>query len=534
MRTVIVALVAGLASVLPAHGEVAELFGRADAVWDAQVSPDGQHVALGCGPTGAKAVCIYSLVADKKPMVFYPGDDMRVQWFYWGGEDYVVTNVASLETLRTSAGLKQYDVRRAVSYSLETGKNALLMRDLGNWVDLTGLVSTCDRKPGRIMMSVGYRASGDAPTGSRISGIGLGFRSELYEVNLKNGRTRKKPDRAASIAYQLLGTDCEPLVDVIYNDERKTYAIDKSDTRERIFALDDVDVWPMSVLGTTIDASALVVRADYGDTYGMFSMSLADGAMEPITYEGAELGRMGVVCDTFSDAVIGFRSTDDIEEHLYIDQELVDLQALVEGALPGQSARVLSFSRDRGLYTIEAEAPGVPRTFYLYDVAATELSPLGALAPQTEGRALGTVEAVTYEARDGLEIPAYLTLPSGQTRDDGPFPTVLLPHGGPEARDTAAYDWWSQAYAAAGYAVLQPNFRGSAGYGKAFRDAGFGEFGGKMVDDVVDAIAWAEAEGVSDPRGVSVAGASYGGYSALMTALKAPDMRWAVWWQSLR
>ncbi|MEL7232130.1 MAG: prolyl oligopeptidase family serine peptidase, partial [Pseudomonadota bacterium] len=109
--------------------------------------------------------------------------------------------------------------------------------------------------------------------------------------------------------------------------------------------------------------------------------------------------------------------------------------------------------------------------------------------------------------------------PPGKTKADAPLPLVMLPHGGPEARDTAAYDWLAQAIASQGYLVMQPNFRGSAGYGAEFRNAGYGEFGGKMIDDITDGAAWAVSQGFAKPGYCSM-GWSYGGYAALMTGLK--------------
>lgn len=147
------------------------------------------------------------------------------------------------------------------------------------------------------------------------------------------------------------------------------------------------------------------------------------------------------------------------------------------------------------------------------------LSPLGGVAPWLDSAALGTVKKITYRAQDGLEIPAYLTLPAGKTESAGPFPLVLLPHGGPESRDTIDYDWMAQALAQEGFMVLQPNFRGSSGYGRAFRNAGFNEFGDLMVQDVLDGMTYLQQRGLADQRGACAMGASYGGYSALMMGL---------------
>jgi dipeptidyl aminopeptidase/acylaminoacyl peptidase len=124
------------------------------------------------------------------------------------------------------------------------------------------------------------------------------------------------------------------------------------------------------------------------------------------------------------------------------------------------------------------------------------------------------VRSIHYAARDGLDIPAYLTLPPGVTDPSG-LPLVVLAHGGPASRDVAGFDWWAQALASRGYAVLQANFRGSTGYGRAFLEAGYGEWGRKMQTDLSDGVRWLAAEGIIDPARVCIVGASYGGYAAM-------------------
>jgi len=126
------------------------------------------------------------------------------------------------------------------------------------------------------------------------------------------------------------------------------------------------------------------------------------------------------------------------------------------------------------------------------------------------------VRSITYKAADGLEIPAYLTLPRG--RDAKALPLVVLPHGGPASRDQPGFDWWSQALASRGYAVLQPNFRGSTGYGEAFLQKGFGQWGKAMQTDLSDGVRDLAKRGLIDPKRVCIVGASYGGYAALAGA----------------
>jgi dipeptidyl aminopeptidase/acylaminoacyl peptidase len=127
-----------------------------------------------------------------------------------------------------------------------------------------------------------------------------------------------------------------------------------------------------------------------------------------------------------------------------------------------------------------------------------------------------------YKARDGLDIPAYLTLPPGKAAKQ--LPLVVFPHGGPMARDAMTFNPETQFFANRGYAVFQPNFRGSSGYGKKFMEAGFGQWGLKMQDDVTDGVKKLIADGIVDPKRICIVGESYGGYAALAGAAFTPDL----------
>ncbi len=522
-RYVAVYVLAGWVASGAAANEVASLYGRADGVWDAKISPSGRHVALGCSPGGQPAICVYDLETGAEPRVLYSSSDsIRLLNFYWASNQHVVSNAATYERIRTSSGLRHYDFRRAIAFNVTSDQYAVLMRDAGLYVDLTQLVSICPSKPDKIMMQVISRVSGAAYTGSRIGNINAGVRSRHFEVDLASGRGRELPRRDASIIDTLVDENCNPSVHVIHNDQRGDFAIEAASTRRRVFQMGNARIQPMSVLGLSGDRQSVIVQADYDDRYGLHTIQLDDGTIRPLTIDGMPLGNLGVLKDNTGTDIIGFYGHDDLEEHYYTDAEMADLQDRIEAAL-NKTVRIQSYSDNRSVFTLAAEAPGVPTEFYLYDAIGKELSPLGSVAPQLADRPPATITPIRYRASDGLEIPGYLTLPPGKTAEEGPFPTIILPHGGPEARDTASFDWWAQAYASAGYAVIQPNFRGSSGYGQEFRDAGFGEFGGRMIDDIVDAIAWAEQSGIADDRGVCVAGASYGGYAALMSGLRAPD-----------
>ncbi|MBP7648956.1 MAG: S9 family peptidase [Phenylobacterium sp.] len=185
-----------------------------------------------------------------------------------------------------------------------------------------------------------------------------------------------------------------------------------------------------------------------------------------------------------------------------------------------QNVSLMDISRDHNRLLIRTSGPGMHSLYCLYDVAAKKLSPLSVGKPWLTEGSLATVEALDVKTRDGQVIRAYLTVP----RASGPRPLVVMPHGGPETRDGYDFDYYAQAFAAQGWLVLQPNFRGSGGYGRAFAQAGEGRWGDRMQEDVEDAVAQVLASGRADLKRVAICGASYGGYAALMGAVRRPEL----------
>ncbi len=189
---------------------------------------------------------------------------------------------------------------------------------------------------------------------------------------------------------------------------------------------------------------------------------------------------------------------------------------------------VLSRSLDDARWVVSYDSPEAPERSYLYDRRARKVTPLFVQRPSLDALPLTRMNARVLQARDGLPLVSYLSLPKASDPDgDGkpnqPLPLVVFVHGGPWQRDTWGYNELHQFLASRGYAVLSVNFRGSTGFGKRFLNAGDGEWGRKMQDDLVDAVDWAVKEGVASPDKVAVLGASYGGYAALMAAATTPD-----------
>jgi len=193
--------------------------------------------------------------------------------------------------------------------------------------------------------------------------------------------------------------------------------------------------------------------------------------------------------------------------------------------LAARHVYLASASLDYRRMIIYAESPDLPGKYYLYEPATEKLLYFAWTYPELENEPMGVMRATSYPARDGLEIPAYLTLPPGMPpKPAKPLPAIVFPHGGPQSRDLSSFEPLVQFFATRGWAVLQMNFRGSEGYGTEFRKAGARQWGQAMQDDVTDGTKWLIEERIADPSRICIVGWSYGGYAALMGAVKEPDL----------
>ncbi|MFV8783433.1 alpha/beta hydrolase family protein [Microbulbifer sp. SA54] len=204
-------------------------------------------------------------------------------------------------------------------------------------------------------------------------------------------------------------------------------------------------------------------------------------------------------------------------ELVYTDPKFAQLQENIDAALPkGQVHRMTSMSKDMKLIVVQSSGPKEPGAYSLL-INGQQLVSLGRRYPNLKPEELAEMKFVTYRARDGLEIPAFLTVPN---QGKAPFPTVIMPHGGPWARDYLGWDLWAQYLANRGYAVLQPQYRGSEGWGQELWRAGDREWGKKMQDDKDDGAAWLVEQGIADKDRIALYGYSYGGYAAMAATVR--------------
>src|ERR1019366_7981434 len=194
----------------------------------------------------------------------------------------------------------------------------------------------------------------------------------------------------------------------------------------------------------------------------------------------------------------------------------------LQGKLPPAEINFNSHTRDEQLWLISANSDTEPGETYLFDRQSRKLTPQYKIREKLPRQDLARMEAIRYESSDGLEIPAYLTLPKGVPAKN--LPTLILPHGGPWGRDMWGYNGLAQFFANRGYAVLEPNFRASTGYGKKFLNAGNRQWGDKMQDDLTWGAKYLAAKGIADPKRTGIVGGSYGGYATLAGVAFTPDL----------
>jgi dipeptidyl aminopeptidase/acylaminoacyl peptidase len=216
-------------------------------------------------------------------------------------------------------------------------------------------------------------------------------------------------------------------------------------------------------------------------------------------------------------------SYDDEKERIYWkDKKFEDDYKYLKSKLGDREIGFQSSTKDETKFIISTSSDVDPGTIWLYDRNTKGLSTLYQVREKLPRASLSTMKPIRYKSSDGLEIPAYLTLPKGLPEKN--LPVLVIPHGGPWARDSWGYNSWAQFWANRGYAVLEPNFRSSTGYGKKFLDAGNLQWGDKMQDDITWGVKYLVQQGIADPKRVGIMGGSYGGYATLAGVTYTPDL----------
>ena len=275
----------------------------------------------------------------------------------------------------------------------------------------------------------------------------------------------------------------------------------------------------------TIDTLYALKKKD--GRYALYAMKLDGSQAETLVAEHPRVDIAGVVRLGQGQKVIGYTYVDEKEETVYFDPDIKQMAASLSKALPKLPLiYVVDASRDARKLLLLAASDSDPGRYYLFDRDKKTLAPAMIARPELENRALGTVKAVTIAGDGGVSIPGYLTVPAGKEAKG--LPLVVMPHGGPAARDSWRFDWLAQFLAARGYAVLQPQFRGSAGYGDDWLNKNGFRNWRTAIGDINASARWANAQGIANPNKVAILGWSYGGYAALQSAALDPSLYKAI------
>ena len=268
----------------------------------------------------------------------------------------------------------------------------------------------------------------------------------------------------------------------------------------------------------------LVYRRQNEET-GYYELSVVDNA----TGEKRTLVSLpdqdvaGVLSNWRTDELIGYVVEKDYERSVFFDEAQQEQYDSMAAQIGDYNFRIAGYSEERGIALVRSWGADDPRSFHLWDANEQKLRFLGHAYEGLATASLAVPALATYKARDGQAIRSYLLFPQNYVEGEL-HPTVILPHGGPHTRDPATYDAFAQFLSTRGYVVVKPNFRGSVGYGRDFEEAGYRQWGGVMQDDLTDAVAFLVERGITDPERVCIVGGSYGGYAALMGAVKTPEL----------
>jgi dipeptidyl aminopeptidase/acylaminoacyl peptidase len=345
---------------------------------------------------------------------------------------------------------------------------------------------------------------------------------DVYRLDPKTGEAVLDTQNPGNVAGWTEDTNDVVRAATVQNPDASTDVLvrDAAGASWRKLASFSADDGGAGVWGFTTDGSGIYITTAAGaNAARLFRYDLKTGARTDVIgdpqYDVAYVAFSPKTKAPIAAAIVRDRSDITVLDPAYA----ADLAA-IKAQVPGDVA-ITSTDRDDRVWLVASTIDNGGPTFWSYDRGAKKAAMLFAVRPALAQYTLATMKPVTYAARDGMTIHGYLTTPPGV--DAKNLPTVVLVHGGPWARDQWGYSSYPQWLANRGYAVLQPNFRGSTGYGKAFVNAGDKQWAGAMHTDLLDAKDWLVKQGISDPKRVAIMGGSYGGYATLAGLAFAPD-----------
>ncbi len=493
-------------------------FASRTALRSAKLSPDGAHLAVQTTVKGRAKIAIFDAETRDLVETLDVGRGDWMNWFRWAGPNRILYSIDGngfstsrryLMTGQWTTSLMVYDRPSKATHFIGfkeqgfEGDDVLYTDPAGEYVILSlSLKVGLDPDVYRYPLD-GSGANKAVRVQKRRKGI-----DEWWADNKGVVRIGMRWQNHSKLAFFYRGSAEEDWIEVA-----------KVNKHER----DEVDNWDFLSIRAGTDTGYALVRDETGRKV-LREFDYRTGTSGAIVYSHPSRDIRGVQVDS-EGVLIAATYEDDAPRTHWFDPDLKNTQSQLEAALGAGRVRLSPVAGTERMIVRHGDAND-PGAMYIFTPSQRNLDLFSEYRPDVDFQQLADVRVITYTARDGTPIEGYLTLPKGKPKPEsnGKYPLILLPHGGPYGiRDSLIYNDEVQLLANRGYAVLQPNFRGSGGYGEAFEELGNGQIGRKMQDDLDDAMDWAVAEGHVDPGRVCVVGGSYGGFAALWAVIRNPE-----------
>jgi len=486
-----------------------EAYGELPEIRALDFSPDGQRFAFFLRKEGREIMVVFE--NGKGNIGAIDVTDVKAR-----GIDFISPNHVIVTASQTTKQFGGYEDVQSFTYNVATGElsgMAAKEKTFRFYPTTGGGSMTPTEDPDVVYYGMFVGEKGDYPNYSLIRGNLASGRASIEEKGTQKAELYVVTKEGVVIARQ------------DYDDASRTYEIytKKDGGWKRIYQEHNEVGRPMSVRGYTPDQSALIVSIDY--------LGAKNPTLHRLSFDGNLSGPVYGTDNkepaaTYTDAwgkVLGVRYAGIKPSYMFLDPVISGSMNFLTASFPQDAVTLVDFTDDMSKLVVSVSGGATSPAYFLYDRATSSLGKLTGMYLRIPDEAIAPVKTIEYSARDGLVIPSLLTHPHG-AQAGARLPAIIMPHGGPEAYDALGFDDWAQYFASRGYVVLQPNFRGSDGFGTKHRTAGYGEWGGKMQDDVSDGVNYLVQSGWADPQRVCIVGASYGGYSALAGGAFTPDL----------
>lgn len=519
IKSILLAIFYTVLAAMPANAKAVEklpveVFAKLPTISHFKLSPDGTQFAYITPSKGRKNLVIQALDGSKA-VSLPPIGEAEIFRFWWATNERLLIGLKMASTKR-GVGITTTETRLlAIDATL---KNSAWIVKPSTIKKLGGRNSKIKLPPPQIQTNI-IDLLPDDPDHILLSANGrLDNKNQVRKINILTGDYDEL--RSGSRGIQNWYTNHQGQLSFGNGYDKSTWyaSLRMPDGKWRditdLKAFDSFDFENFTEDNNIIYVSG---HSEFGTT-GLYKMDLTSGEIIEPVFEHEKVDIDSTVHHPRTGQVIGVAYTVDRRLYHYFDPEFAKIQRIVQKSLKNPNVSIVEKVKGKAQYVVFASNDTDPGVYYWYDHNKKALSFISPTRPDIDPEQMASVKPVSIPMRDGTYIPGYLTLPKGKAAKD--LATVILPHGGPPARDSASWDFIAQFLANRGYAVLQPNFRGSDGYGYQFQKKGEKQWGGLMQRDVTDATKWLIDEGIAAGDKVCIAGASYGGYAALMGVIQ--------------